>query len=60
LLPVLAGRKAAVEAVSAATFPGAVNRSLTISNAAGWAAGMAAAELASLSSRSEVPAGTAG
>ncbi len=58
LLPVLADRKAAVEAASAATFPGAVNRSVTVSNAAGWAAGRAAAELASLSTRAEVPTGS--
>jgi hypothetical protein len=58
LLPVLADREAAVEAASAATFPGAVNRSVTVSNAAGWAAGRAAAELASLASRSEVPSGS--
>jgi hypothetical protein len=57
LLPVLAGREAAVEAVSAAAFPFVVSRSVSVSNAAGWAAGKAAAELASLSSRSQVPAG---
>jgi len=57
LLPVLADRMAAVEAASATAFPGAVSRSVSISNAAGWAAGAAAADLASLSGRTEVPAG---
>jgi len=57
LLPVLADRTAAVEAASAAAFPGAVSRSVSVSNAAGWAAGAAAADLASLSARTEVPAG---
>jgi hypothetical protein len=56
LLPVLADRSAAVSAFSAAAFPGAVNRSVSVSNAAGWAAGAAAADLASLSGRTEVPA----
>jgi len=56
LVPVLADRSAAVEAAQAAAFPGAVSRSLTISNAAGWAAGTAAADLASLAARTAVPA----
>jgi hypothetical protein len=56
LLPVLADRSAAVQAASAAAFPGAISRSVSISNAAGWAAGNAAADLASLSTRTEVPA----
>ncbi len=60
LLPVLADRTAAVEAASAAAFPGAISRSVSISNAAGWAAGSAAADLASLSGRSEVPTGSSG
>lgn len=60
LLPVLADRSAAVRAVEAEAFPGAVSRSLSISNAAGWAAGAAAADLASLSGRTEVPTGSAG
>lgn len=54
LLPVLADRSAAVEAACEEAFPGAVSRSLSISNAAGWAAGRAAADLASLSGRTEV------
>jgi len=56
LLPVLADRSAAVKAAEAAAFPGAVSRSVSVSNAAGWAAGSAAADLASLSGRTEVPA----
>ena len=57
LLPVLGDRTAAVEAASAAAFPGAISRSVSISNAAGWAAGAAAADLASLSGRTEMPSG---
>ncbi|MGI8984755.1 MAG: DUF2786 domain-containing protein [Acidimicrobiales bacterium] len=56
LLPVLANRTAAVEEASAAAFPDAVSRSVSVSNAAGWAAGAAAADMASLSGRTEVPA----
>jgi hypothetical protein len=55
LLPVLADRSAAVEAAFEEAFPDAVNRALDVSNAAGWAAGRAAADLASLSGRTEVP-----
>jgi hypothetical protein len=58
LVPVLADRSAAVAAAQAAAFPGAVSRSVTISNAAGWAAGSAAADLASLATRTAVPAGS--
>lgn len=54
LLPVLADRSAAVDAACEEAFPGAVNRSLNVSNAAGWAAGRAAADLASLSGRTAV------
>ena len=56
LLPVLADRSAAVDAALDAAFPGAVDRSMSVTNAAGWAAGKAAADLASLSGRAEVPA----
>ena len=56
LLPVLADRSAAVKAAEAAAFPGAVSRSVSVSNAVGWAAGSAAADLASLAGRTEVPA----
>lgn len=55
LLPVLADRTASVEDACDAAFPGAVRRSVSVTNAAGWAAGAAAAELASLSGRAEVP-----
>ena len=55
LLPVLADRSAAVKAAEAEAFPHLVSRSVSISNAAGWAAGKAAADLASLSGRTEVP-----
>lgn len=58
-LPVLADRTAAVAAACAAAFPFVVNRSVSISNAAGWAAGAAAADLASLSGRTEVRTGGA-
>jgi hypothetical protein len=54
LLPVLAGRLAAVDAARDAAFPGLVSRSVSVTNAAGWAAGSAAADLASLSGRTEV------
>lgn len=57
LLPVLADRSAAVKAAEAEAFPHLVSRSVSVSNAAGWAAGRAAADLASLAGRSEVPAG---
>jgi hypothetical protein len=56
LLPVLAGRQAAVDAARDAAFPDAVSRSVSASNAGGWAAGSAAADLASLSGRTEVRA----
>jgi hypothetical protein len=56
LLPVLADRSAAVDAARDAAFPGAVTRPVSVTNAAGWAAGSAAADLASLSGRAEVPA----
>lgn len=54
LLPVLADRSAAVDSACDDAFPGAVDRSMRITNAAGWAAGRAAADLASLSGRTEV------
>ncbi|MDQ6725142.1 MAG: DUF2786 domain-containing protein [Actinomycetota bacterium] len=55
MLPVLADRSAAVAAARDAAFPGAVTRSVSVTNMAGWAAGAAAAELASLSGRMEMP-----
>jgi hypothetical protein len=54
LLPVLADRSTAVKAAQAEAFPHLVSRSVSISNAAGWAAGKAAADMASLSGRTEV------
>jgi hypothetical protein len=54
MLPVLADRSEAVRAAEAAVFPHLVSRSVSISNAAGWAAGKAAADLASLSGRTAV------
>ena len=55
LVPVLADRSAAVRAAEAEAFPPLVSRSVSVSNAAGWAAGNAAADLASLSGRTAVP-----
>jgi len=46
LLPVLAARDRAVEDLTTQLFPGTVRRSLAVSNAAGWGAGRAAADLA--------------
>jgi hypothetical protein len=57
MLPVLADRSDSVAAACDEAFPGAMSRSVSISNAAGWAAGSAAADLASLDGRAEVPAG---
>ena len=54
LVPILADRSAAVDAARDAAFPGAVKRPVSVTNAAGWAAGQAAADLASLSGRTEV------
>ena len=54
LLPVLADRSAAVDEAVGAVFPRLATHSVGINNAAGWAAGTAAAELASLSGRTEV------
>ncbi|HSK97705.1 MAG TPA: DUF2786 domain-containing protein [Euzebyales bacterium] len=48
LLPVLAARDARVRAAQEATFPSAVHRSTSISNAMGWFAGQAAADQADL------------
>jgi hypothetical protein len=48
LLPVLAHRAAAADEACGATFPGLVRRGFVAHDAAGWAAGTAAAELADL------------
>lgn len=53
LLPVLAARDDRVEAAEAAAFPEVVRHTTSASNATGWHAGRAAAEVANL----EVPAG---
>jgi len=49
LLPVLASRDERVRAAEQAMFPQAVKRSTSVSNASGWTAGQAAADLAELS-----------
>jgi hypothetical protein len=46
LLPVLAARSRAVEDLTAQLFPSVVQRSVSVSNGAGWTAGRAAADLA--------------
>ena len=51
LLPVLAARDDRVRAAEAAAFPGAVQHTTSASNAVGWSAGRAAAELAHLDVR---------
>ncbi|GAA2412921.1 DUF2786 domain-containing protein [Actinomadura vinacea] len=58
LLPVLAARDRAVDDVVATLFPNLTKgRARSVSNHEGWAAGRAAADLASLNARSEVPSG---
>ncbi|MXQ68171.1 DUF2786 domain-containing protein [Actinomadura rayongensis] len=55
LVPALAARDAAVDRTVDALFPGLVRgRARTVSNAAGWAAGRAAADLAGLDGRRAV------
>lgn len=54
LLPALARREEAVDARFAELFPHVRTRRTTVSNPAGWAAGRAAAEQASLNARSAV------
>lgn len=56
LLPVLASRTAVVDQACDDAFPGLVSHSVSTTNDAGWAAGAAAAEMASLSGRQEVAA----
>ncbi|XVQ14382.1 DUF2786 domain-containing protein [Spirillospora sp. CA-255316] len=57
LLPVLAARDRAVDDVVATLFPNLTKgRARSVSNHEGWAAGRAAADLASLNARSEVSA----
>ncbi len=57
LLPVLADRSSAVDDVVDSAFPKMREQSFGMSNYAGWAAGSAAADLASLTVRPEVPSG---
>ena len=59
LVPVLADRSSAVEDACRSVFPHLMKRSLSSTNLAGWHAGAAAADLATLSSRPEVPASQA-
>ena len=54
LLPVLAGRDAAVEGACATAFPHLVSMSLAVSNRAGWLAGRLAADRARLGYRGVV------
>ena len=55
LVPVLAGRADAVKAACDEAFPTVVRRTMGARSSAGWAAGRAAADLASLSGRVAVP-----
>jgi hypothetical protein len=57
LLPVLASRAEAAEEAVQAAFPTLVEKGTTISNYSGWAAGRAAAEVASLAVGEAVTAG---
>jgi hypothetical protein len=59
LLPVLAGRTAAVDEAFDVMFPQVVATSTRMSNAAGWAAGRAAADLAHLGPDQQLPPGVA-
>ena len=54
LVPVLADRSSAVDDACHTAFPHIVSRSVSTTNLAGWRAGAAAADLATLSSRPEV------
>jgi len=56
LLPVLAARTEAVDEDCDATFPGLTQRSFSPSNRDGWFAGLAAADMASLSAHPRWPA----
>ena len=54
LLPVLAAQDEAVEEACVAAFPELSQRSMAATNASGWYAGLAAAEVASLDARPQV------
>ncbi|HWR48896.1 MAG TPA: DUF2786 domain-containing protein [Pseudonocardiaceae bacterium] len=57
LLPVLAARERVVDELFESMFPQSVSRSYSVGNAAGWHAGRAAADLATLDTRRAVPSG---
>ena len=57
LLPVLAARERVVDELLESMFPQSVSRSYSVGNAAGWHAGRAAADLATLDARRAVAAG---
>jgi hypothetical protein len=54
LLPVLSKREEQVEALFVKLFPATVLRRTRVSNGAGWAAGLSAADLAQLEARRPV------
>jgi hypothetical protein len=56
LLPVLTGHAEDVDRAMRVAFPDVAHRSVSVSNGAGWASGMAAAEVASLTVHPEVKA----
>jgi hypothetical protein len=56
-LPVLVAADAAAESASRAAFPGQVHRSVSATNAAGWVAGRACADLAELTPWDRLQAG---
>lgn len=60
LLPVLRSRSEAVEEAFAQLVPGTVTRTRSISNAAGWRAGQAAADLAAIDVRQRLAEAEAG
>jgi hypothetical protein len=57
LLPVLAARERVVDELFESMFPESVSRSFSIGNSAGWHAGRAAADLATLDTRRAVASG---
>ena len=57
LLPVLAARERVVDELFESMFPQSVSRSYRVGNAAGWHAGRAAADLATLDTRRAVASG---
>ena len=60
LLPVLAAREQVVDELFESMFPQSVSRSYNVGNAAGWHAGRAAADLATLDTRRAVSVGDRG